>query len=87
MRLDTSGREVTDTPGLWDESDCEIVATNYPHPSITTGQHANGPASVWIRLPDGGVDWIRSPSRSKHWTAKAWVEMGIEWFQLLEASE
>ncbi len=26
----------------------EIVKTNYPHPTITTGQHTNGPGRVWV---------------------------------------
>lgn len=84
MRLDKDGRDVSDFPGLWDESDCEIKMTNYPHPSITSGQHTNGPYSVWIRLPDGGVDWIRSRERTVHHTVKAWIEMGIDWFTEVE---
>ena len=80
MRLDTSGRDVTELCGLWDDSDCEIIATNYPHPSLTSGQHTNGPATVWIRLPDGGVDWIQSRERTVHQTVQAWIEMGIDWF-------
>ena len=83
-RLDKDGRDVSDLPGLWDESDCEIKMTNYPHPSITSGQHTNGPYSVWIRLPDGGVDWIRSRERTVHHTVKAWIEMGIDWFTEVE---
>lgn len=86
MRLDRSGRDVTDLPGLWDESDCEIVMTNYSHPSITSGQHTNGAYSVWIRLPDGGVDWILSSERSVHKTVKAWIAFGIDWFQEQESS-
>lgn len=83
MRLDRKGRNVTALPELWCESDCEIVATQFAHPSITSGLHTNGPASIWIRLADGG-DWVLSPERSMHSTIKAWVEMGIEWFQLNE---
>lgn len=82
MRLDREGRDVSDLPGLWDESDVEIVTTQFSHPSITSGQHTNGPADIWIRLPCGGVDWIRSPERSMHRTRQAWIEMGIEWFVL-----
>jgi len=85
MRLDTSGRDVTDLPGLWDESDCEIIATNHRHPSITSGQHTNGPFSIWIRLPDGGVDWIKSRERTFHETAKAWIDFGIDWFLAVDA--
>ena len=66
MRLDREGRDVTDLSGLWDESDCEIASTNFGHPSIIGGMHTNGPASIWIRLPDGDVDWIRCRERSIH---------------------
>jgi hypothetical protein len=80
MRLDREGREVTELSGLWDETDCEIVATQFSHPTITSGQHTNGPSSIWIRLPDGDVDWLRSQERSMHHTVKAWIEHGIGWF-------
>ena len=80
MRLDKEGRDVTDLPGLWDETDCEIAMTNFTHPSITSGQHTNGRYSIWIRLPDGDVDWMRSPETTVHATVKAWIEMGIDWF-------
>lgn len=85
MRLDTNGRNVTDLDGLHDEADCEIIATNFSHPTITSGQHTNGRATLWIRLPDGGVDWIRCREGSIHETAKAWVDMGIEWFRVVDA--
>jgi hypothetical protein len=84
-RLDRNGRDVTNMPGLWDESDCEIMVTQFAHPSITSGQHTNGPASIWIRMPDRGIDWIRSQEGSLHKTVKAWVDIGIDWFQLLDA--
>jgi len=87
MRLDRAGRDVTDMPGLWDESDCEIAMTNFSHPSITTGQHTNGKFSVWIRLPDGKVDWIVSREQTVFHTAKAWIEMGIEWFLAIDAEK
>jgi hypothetical protein len=81
MRLDREGRDVTDLPGLWDESDCEIAMTQFSHPSITSGQHTNGPASIWIRLPDGGVGWLRSSERSLKKTVDAWIAFGIDWFR------
>jgi len=84
-RLDRNGRDVTNMPGLWDESDCEIAVTQFAHPSITSGQHTNGSASIWIRMPDRGIDWIRSQEGSRHKTVKAWVDIGIDWFQLLDA--
>jgi hypothetical protein len=84
MRLDRNGRDVTDLPGLWSETDCEIVTTQFAHPSIKSGQHTNGPASIWIRMPDRGIDWIRSQERSMHKTIQAWVDVGIDWFQMLD---
>jgi hypothetical protein len=83
MRIDKDGRDVTDLPGLWDESDCEIVATNFSHPTVTTGQHTNGKATIWIRLAD--KDWMLSHETSLHKARSAWVEMGIEWFIALNA--
>lgn len=58
MRIDSDGRNVTDLPGLWNCNDYEIIATNYSHPSITSGQHTNGPATIWFRK-DGG-EWVNS---------------------------
>lgn len=41
----------------------ELTSTNYPHPDITTGQHTNGPAEVWVKI-DG--KWIDTGSHSRH---------------------
>lgn len=79
MRLDKRGRDVTDSPGLWSEEDCEIIATQYRHPSITSGQHTNGPASIWIRLAES-EQWHRSQERSMHNTREAWINDGIKAF-------
>jgi hypothetical protein len=87
-RYDTAGRDVTDLPGLHDEADIEICTTQYPHPSIASGQHTNGPASIWVRMPDSGderQEWIRSRERSRHATLKALADMGFEWFRMIEA--
>lgn len=62
--------DVTDLHGLWSEEDFEIVSTQFSHPSITSGQHTNGPASVWWRKIGG--DWQPSPSRSYRKTL-AWL--------------
>lgn len=79
MRLDRQGRDVTDSPGLWSEEDCEIVATQYSHPGIASGQHTNGPASIWIRLAESD-EWHRSQERSMHKTREAWIAYGIKAF-------
>jgi len=85
MRLDRTGRDLTELSGLWDEPDCEIVTTQFRHPSIKSGPRTNGPPTIWIRLPDGGVDWIRCRERSLRETVQAWIDMGIEWFQEVAA--
>lgn len=73
IRLDTTGRDVTDLPGLWSEDDCEIVATNFPHPTITSGQHTNGPATIWIRRCVHGAEWINTGEKSMHKVREAWA--------------
>jgi hypothetical protein len=30
-------------------SEYTLKRTNYPHPSITSGMHTNGPAKVWVK--------------------------------------
>lgn len=86
MRLDTAGRDVTDSPGLWSEEDCEIVATNFRHPTITSGQHTNGPASIWIRRADVG-EWIRTNGRNMHAVREQWSHEGISIFLNTEGTE
>lgn len=80
IRLDSEGRNVTDLGGLWSEDDCEIVTTQYDHPSITSGQHTNGKANIFIRVAETG-EWLRSTERSLYATREAWSAFGIEWFQ------
>ena len=73
IRLDTAGRDVTDSPGLWSEEDVEIVQTNYPHPDIKTGQHTNGPAVIWWRY--GGGEWVNTGIIHMHKVRETWVRM------------
>ena len=42
----------------------EIRASNYPHPDREHGQHTNGPASLFIRRPDG--PWYRVRLHAAH---------------------
>lgn len=86
MRLDTAGNDVTQLPGLWSEDDCEIVATNFRHPTITTGQHTNGLAVIWIRKAEVG-EWYRTYSRSMHDVRQQWIHEGIESFVDREGME
>ena len=73
IRLDTAGRDVTDMPGLWSKDDCEIVATNFRHPTITSGQHTNGPATIWIRRCLDRAEWINTGETHMHKVRDAWV--------------
>jgi hypothetical protein len=41
----------------------KIMRTNYPHPTVTSGQHTNGPAMVWVEVD--GV-WYRTGSTREH---------------------
>lgn len=72
-RWDTSGRDVTDLPGLWSESDLEVCQTNYGHPSITTGMHTNGPAAIWIRYIGGA--WLHSSMKHMHKVRASWIAL------------
>lgn len=75
LRLDTAGRDVTDSPGLWSEDDVEIVQTNFSHPSITSGQHTNGPASIWWRRADCGTEWENTGMIHMHKVRAKWIAM------------
>ena len=63
-RIDRQGRDVTDLPGLWSESDLEITTTQYRHPNDPPGQHVNGPAKIFYRFI--GRDWMLSEHKSMH---------------------
>lgn len=84
MRFDKSGNDVTNSPELWCDTDCEIVLTNFPHPSITTGMHTNGQATPWIRVCNGNSEWHMSSERHLHKTVEAWAMFGISWFYRTE---
>lgn len=73
IRLDTSGRDVTDLPGLWSESDVQVSATNFPHPTITSGQHTNGPATIWLKRCVEGAEWINTGMKHMHKVRDAWA--------------
>lgn len=80
-RHDKSGRNVTDLPGLWSEDDCEITTSQYRDPSITTGQHTNGPAQVFIRLCNKpAYPWIPTQMHSQHKVVELWAKQGIDAF-------
>jgi hypothetical protein len=82
IRLSIFGDDVTRIPTWWRKADCEICTTQYSHPSITSGQHTNGPLSIWIRSIGG--DWIFCRERHLHEVHRNWIDMGIEWFEAVE---
>ena len=43
----------------------ECVCTNYQHPSVTTGQHTNGPCVWWYRIV-GNPTWHNSGEKALH---------------------
>lgn len=63
-RWDITGRDVTDLPGLWSADDVEVCQTNFTHPTITSGQHTNGPAAIWIKRDSG--EWINTGETHLH---------------------
>lgn len=72
QRWDREGRDVTDLPGLWSADDLRVCQTNFNHPSITTGQHTNGPAMIWTRI-DSDDDWIRTGETHLHRVREQWI--------------
>jgi hypothetical protein len=47
-----------------------------------SGQHTNGPPSIWIRRIGG--EWIQCRERALHHAIAAFVSMGFEWFEAVE---
>lgn len=75
-RISKTGENVTDKQDQWLDSDYEIVATNFGHPSITTGMHTNGPATVWVR--EIGGEWLCTFMCAQHKVRQELVENGLE---------
>jgi hypothetical protein len=71
-RWDREGRDVTNLPGLWDDSDVQVSATNFSHPTITSGQHTNGPATIWLKRCVDGAEWINTGMHQMHKVRDAW---------------
>ena len=82
-RFDRDGQDVTDYPLLWSEEDCEIVTTQYATSDVTSGQHTNGPASIWIRRADhtgNAGRWICTALTHMHKVMILWKQVGIDAF-------
>jgi hypothetical protein len=78
-RVDGSGRDVTDLPGLWDETDLEILCTSFGDPNQTSGQKTNGPTLFFVRRLGG--DWIYTECQSLHRVQNLIEKLGIVFFE------
>lgn len=55
----------------------EIVQTRFSHPEQTTGQHTNGPATIfWREYPDG--EWWAFDSKTMYVLGSTFLEDGLE---------
>jgi len=64
----------------------ELCATNFSHPDITTGQHTNGPATIWVRY--AGEQWLNTGEKSMHKVRKAIDDFGVMFIdQLLKVQD
>ena len=61
----------------------EVCETAYNHPDITSGQHTNGPMSIWARVPGG--EWVPTETRKLN-DVRFWCEnYGVGYiYQLLK---
>ena len=65
--------------------DYELIATNYPHPDITTGQHTNGPAPIWVRYRD--EPWLQTDIRHMHLVRAAIDHYGYAFIEKLRKEQ
>lgn len=78
-RISVNGECVTHSPEQWKDTDYEMVATQFSHPSIIEGQHTNGPASIWVRQIGG--EWHATGMCHAHKVRALLVVFGLEWFR------
>jgi hypothetical protein len=60
----------------------EIVKSRYDHPETKSGQHTNGPESVFIRDDDTSPWYVVIGFRNLHEIRKKIDELGIVRFQV-----
>lgn len=72
-RWDREGRDVTSLTGLWSDEDVQVSATNFAHPTITSGQHTNGAATIWLKRCVDGAEWVNTGLTHMHKVRDAWV--------------
>jgi hypothetical protein len=78
-RYDRECRDLTDMPGLWSETDCEILQTRYSDPEQTNGIKTNGPPLIFIRLPNCGdrrSEWKHCDMLSIYGVLNRWLVGG-----------
>lgn len=63
--------------------DWELTATNQSHPDAT-GQHTNGPATVWVR---SGGEWLCTHEKHLHRVRELLLVFGDEYIQELKAKK
>ena len=78
--MSRAGEDVTEDLDAWKIDDYELVATNLEHPTIKSGQHTNGPATIWVRNVFDR-EWICTGEHSMHKVRKRLAKDGIEAFQ------
>lgn len=60
----------------------EVCQTQFNHPDITSGQHTNGPMSIWVRVPGG--EWVPTYEKRMH-IVRQWCEArGAKYVALLK---
>lgn len=62
----------------------DLMATNFRHPDVTTGQHTNGPATIWVRYQ--GREWICTGERHMHKVRTALIQQGYEYLRQLKGT-
>jgi hypothetical protein len=58
----------------------QIVTSKYRHPEIKSGQHTNGPESIFVRENDSSPWYLVLDHRCKHSVRKKIERIGIEEF-------
>jgi hypothetical protein len=63
----------------------DVCQTAYNHPDITSGQHTNGPVSIWARVPGG--EWVPTGTRKLN-EVRFWCEgFGVDYVKHLAEGE
>ena len=63
----------------------EIKASQYDNPDNETGQHTNGPASIFVR--GNGKPWLYTGQHSMHKVVHQVQNYGMDYVEFIEAFE